>query len=287
MENLTENFILNKIKEVSGDEMIEIKSFSKSDVGRVRQNNEDFYGEFRIEPDHFVFVVADGMGGHNAGEVASRLAVLTFFESYKKYFEEIGETEKAIELAFYDANKRVFEEGAGKESQHGMGTTLSTLILKGENAYLGHVGDSRIYLIREDECRRLTKDHSLVGKMRENGVITEEEARVHPRRNILYLSLGVKESIVPQIRGGIDVKDGDVFVVCTDGLSNMVSDEEIKIISINNPPKKAVEKMIEIAKERGAPDNVTVEVIKIEKKKEDDEITKKIKIKRKKRFGIF
>lgn len=267
--------------------MIEIKSFSKSDVGRVRQNNEDFYGEFRIEPNHFVFVVADGMGGHNAGEVASRLAVLTFFESYKKYFEEIGETEKAIELAFHDANKRVFEEGAGKESQHGMGTTLSTLILRGENAYLGHVGDSRIYLIREDECRRLTKDHSLVGKMKENGVITEEEARSHPRRNILYLSLGVKESIVPQIRGGIDVKDGDVFVVCTDGLSNMVSDEEIKIISINNPPKKAVEKMIEIAKERGAPDNVTVEVIKIEKKKEADEITKKIEIKRKKRFGIF
>lgn len=266
--------------------MIEVKSFSKTDVGKVRQNNEDFYGEFRIDTEHMVFVVADGMGGHNAGEVASRLAVLTFFESYKKYIEEVKEPEKAIELAFYDANKRVFEEGVGKESQQGMGTTLSVLVLKGGNAFLGHVGDSRIYLIREDECKKLTRDHSLVGKLRENGVISEEEARVHPRRNILYLSLGVKESITPQISGGIELKDGDIFVVCSDGLSNMVTDEEIKIISINNPPKKAVEKMIEIAKERGAPDNVTVEVIKIEKR-EDEEKTQKIKIKRKKRFGIF
>ncbi len=265
--------------------MIEIKSFSKSDVGKVRQNNEDFYGEFLIDQEHRVFIVADGMGGHNAGEVASRLAVLTFLESYKRYFEGTKEAEKAIELAFYDANRRVFEEGVGKESQHGMGTTLSVLVLKGENVFWGHVGDSRIYLIREDECKKLTKDHSLVGKMRENGVISEQEARSHPRRNILYLSLGVKENITPQINGGIGVKDGDIFVVCTDGLSNMVSDEEIKIISINNPPKKAVEKMIEIAKERGAPDNLTIEVIKIEKK--IDETTKKIKIKKKKRFGIF
>ncbi len=266
--------------------MFEIKSFSKSDVGKVRQNNEDFYGEFRIEPDHTVFVVADGMGGHNAGEVASRLAVLTFFESYKRYFEEIKEPEKAIEMAFSDANRKVFEAGAKSESQHGMGTTLSVLVLKGEIAFLGHVGDSRIYLIREEECKKLTKDHSLVGKLRENGVISEEEAKVHPRRNILYLSLGVKDSITPQISGGIKIKEGDIFVVCSDGLSNMVTDEEIKIISINNPPKKAVEKMIEIAKERGAPDNVTVEVIKIEKKN-DEEITKKIAIKKKKRFGIF
>ncbi len=265
--------------------MIEIKSFSKSDVGKVRQNNEDFYGEFLIEPEHRVFLVADGMGGHNAGEVASRLAVLTFFENYKNYFEELKEPERAIEMAFHDANRRVFEEGAGKESQHGMGTTLSVLVLKGEEAFLGHVGDSRIYLIREGECKKLTKDHSLVGKMKENGVITEEEARVHPRRNILYLSLGVKESITPQISGGIKVKEGDIFVVCTDGLTNMVADEEIKIIAINNPPKKAVEKMIEIARERGAPDNVTVEVIKIEKS--EDETTKKIKIKKKRRFGIF
>ncbi len=266
--------------------MIEIKSFSKSDVGKVRQNNEDFYGEFLIEPEHRIFLVADGMGGHNAGEVASRLAVMTFFENYKKYFEEVKDPEKVIEMAFYDANRRVFEEGAGKETQHGMGTTLSVLVLRGEEAFLGHVGDSRIYLIREDECKKLTRDHSLVGKMRENGVITEEEARVHPRRNILYLSLGVKESITPQISGGIKVKEGDIFVVCTDGLSNMVTDDEIKIIAINNPPKRAVEKMIEVARERGAPDNVTVGVIKIEKKGEE-EITKKINIKKKKRFGIF
>jgi protein phosphatase len=265
--------------------MIEIKSFAKSDVGKVRQNNEDFYGEFKIDSEHMVFIVADGMGGHNAGEVASRLAVLTFFESYKKYVDDLKEPEKAIELAFHDANRKVFEEGAGKESQHGMGTTLSVLVLKGKEAFLGHVGDSRIYLIREDECKKLTRDHSLVGKMRENGIISEEEARVHPRRNILYLTLGVKESINPQISSRIEIKEGDIFVLCSDGLSNMVSDEEIKIISINNPPKKAVEKMIEIARERGAPDNVTVEVIKIEKK--EDETTKKIKIKKKRRFGIF
>ncbi len=266
--------------------MINLKSFSKSDAGKVRQNNEDFYGEFKIGDQHNVFVVADGMGGHNAGEIASRLAVTTFIENYKKFFEESDEPTKAIESAFLEANRRVFEEGTGRESQHGMGTTLSALVIIKEKAFLGHVGDSRIYLIREDECIKLTQDHSLVGKMQENGVITEEEARVHPRRNILYLSLGVRDTISPQIKGGIELRDGDIFVICTDGLSNLVTDEEIKVIAINNPPKKAVEKLIDKARERGAPDNVTVEVIAIEKK--DQDITREIKInKKKKKFGIF
>ncbi|MGQ9619161.1 MAG: Stp1/IreP family PP2C-type Ser/Thr phosphatase [Candidatus Aminicenantia bacterium] len=265
--------------------MIEIKSFAKSDTGKVSHNNEDFFGEFIIGYEHKVFMVADGMGGHNAGEVASMLAVTTFIENYKKSFDETGDTLRAIETAFFEANRKVFEEGTVRKSQQGMGTTLSVLVLKGEKAFIGHVGDSRIYLIRDDECRKLTQDHSLVSKLQENGVITEEEARVHPRRNILYLSLGIKDHIQPQIKGGIDVKNGDVFVICTDGLSNLLSDEEINIIAINNPPKKAVEKMIDLAKERGAPDNVTVEIIRVENR--DEEITKARKIKKKKRFGIF
>ncbi|MEW6456083.1 MAG: Stp1/IreP family PP2C-type Ser/Thr phosphatase [Acidobacteriota bacterium] len=249
---------------INNKPMFRIESHGQSDLGLIRENNEDYFGIYRISETHQIFIVADGMGGHKAGEIASKLAVEKFYESYSTEIQSNSLVD-SIKKSIDEANKAVFYEGNRGDEKVGMGTTLSVLILNENKAYLGHVGDSRAYLIRDNKIHQLTTDHSLVGKMVREGVISKEEARLHPRKNVLYMSLGVKEEIEPEIIKDLQIEGGDIFLLCSDGLSNLVTEEEIVENVTLYDPEEAIDNMVQVCLDRGAPDNVTVEVIKIEK----------------------
>ncbi len=242
---------------------MKLESFTKSDKGVVRKNNEDFSCEMELAHEHRIFLVADGMGGHQRGDVASKLAALTFCETYKKEFERHKDVIIALQNSFSKSNSVIVMEGEKDEEGRRMGSTLTVLIIKERDAFLGHVGDSRCYLIRNENILQLTEDHSLVSKMIRGGLLTPDQAHSHPKKNVLYQSLGIKEKFEPNFVGPIPLMHGDVFVLCTDGLYNMISDMEMLKFLENKSSQESVENMIQRAKERGAPDNVTVSVVKI------------------------
>jgi serine/threonine protein phosphatase PrpC len=225
---------------------------SGSDVGRIRSNNEDSY--LVAAP---LFVVADGMGGENAGEVASAMAI----ETVGKLAAEGGSTDLAGWVR--EANRAIWDRSMTDRTAFGMGTTLTAAIADGEQLRLAHVGDSRAYLLRDGEIRRITHDHTRVARMVQDGTITEEEAAVHPERNVITRALGIDEDVkVDQM--AIDVLDGDRFLLCTDGLTGMVKEDLLKSILLSTPdPQEAVRKLIEAANTAGGVDNVTAVVLDI------------------------
>jgi serine/threonine protein phosphatase PrpC len=168
---------------------MDIHFFAKSDIGKVRTANEDFFLNEKIADNEFLFIVADGMGGHQAGDVASRLASETFFETYRGMRRKNTAIQASMELAVRKANNVVFKKAAADIEKRGMGTTFSALVIAGMKAYIAHVGDSRIYLIRHNRIKRITTDHSFVEKLVEEGRISADEARDHPQKNVLYMSL--------------------------------------------------------------------------------------------------
>ena len=238
-----------------------------SDVGRVRALNEDYHRVWQFPLYGGVLTllaVADGMGGAAGGEVASKLAMEVLDDSFSRYVEMInrGEpvvgvgslTEKAVRLA----NRRVHAEAVQKAGQRGMGTTLTSVAIHERKAYLGHVGDSRAYLIRNDKIYQLTKDHSWVEEQLEKGLLTEEQARNHEWRNLITRALGTKPQVSPDIVE-IDVHEGDVFVISTDGLHGVVGPEEIlDEVKRTRNRQSSVEYLIALANERGGHDNITV-----------------------------
>ncbi len=238
----------------------------KSDVGLVRSNNEDFFAAERLGPDEYLFVVADGMGGHLAGEVASRIAVETFLQAVKRAPQE-GLPDFFRKLV-NEINSTIVRMAESDPSKKGMGTTLSALYIKGNKAYIVHVGDSRIYRLHRGKLEQLTEDHSVVERMVRDGLITPSQALTHPKRNVLYQSLGMKKGVEPQILGPITVDEDTTFLLCTDGLSNLVQDRE-KQYYMELHPAKAVEGLVELARRRGAPDNVTVIVVTNQERAEE------------------
>jgi len=198
--------------------------------------------------------VADGMGGHAAGEVASRLAVDSLARA------GLGADADAADIrgAFEKANEVVFEEATGPAQ--GMGTTCSLLIIGREAAHVGHVGDSRVYLLRGDSLRALTRDHTVVADLVERGVLTDDQARVDSKRGFVTRALGGASRVEPDMRT-VDIEDGDRFLLCSDGLTSMVSDDLIKSLLATPDPQAAAEALVAAANDAGGDDNVTALVV--------------------------
>jgi len=242
---------------------MDIHFFARSDVGRVRSANEDYFLNEKIADHEYVFIVADGMGGHQAGDVASSLAAETFVENYKILRKKNFTIANSIEVALKKANQVILKKAAADPNKRGMGTTFSALVISDRKASLVHIGDSRIYMIRKNKIRKLTVDHTFVEKLVEDGRISPDEARDHPQKNVLYMSLGAREGFVPQILGDMDVEDGDVFVMCSDGLSNMVADDYIKEYALSYFPEDAANELITMANANGGTDNITVQIVRV------------------------
>lgn len=224
---------------------------ARSDVGRVREGNEDSY--MVQDP---LFAVADGMGGHQGGEVASSLAL----ETLKQIAEE---PEGELAGVVQEANRVVFRKASEDPGLAGMGTTLTAVLSDGEVLRLAHVGDSRAYLLRDGELKRITKDHTIVERLVEEGRITEREAEIHPQRSILTRALGVDEEIQVD-EDTIEVTPGDRLLLCSDGLTGMVSEEDIeRILRESAEPQEASEQLVDAANEAGGQDNITAVVIDV------------------------
>lgn len=238
-----------------------MKTFSKTDVGMVRDVNQDyvFATETSIGNLPNLLVVADGMGGHRAGEYASRLAVEVLKQELAASTEDGPEA--MMKNAITRANERVLEAARQDANLHGMGTTLVVATVIDRTLYFANVGDSRLYLVNDD-IKQLSKDHSLVQEMVRLGGINEEEARYHPDKNIITRAIGAKDELEIDFYE-YRLKRGDTILMCTDGLSNMVENEEILHIMKNSRDVvETVEQLIERAKDNGGSDNIGVIVAK-------------------------
>jgi PPM family protein phosphatase len=221
----------------------------KTDTGRQRHANEDSY--YARAP---LFAVADGMGGAQAGEVASRIAAGAFERGTPSDKES---AEGQLEQIAQKANREIHQLAQQDSSRAGMGTTLTAAMLRDDEVALGHVGDSRAYLLRGGELKRLTKDHSLVEELRRQGRLTEEQAEEHPQRSIITRALGPEPSVNVDTMT-FPARDGDVFLLCSDGLTTMVSDEQIReILTRSKSLRSAVSKLVEAANRGGGRDNIT------------------------------
>jgi serine/threonine protein phosphatase PrpC len=248
----------------------------RTDVGKVRSENQDF-GTFTTpeeeagrQPGGRLMIVADGMGGHRGGATASRLAAETVKAQYLG--GENQDIPAALRDALIRANTRIFHEAQSNPDLRGMGTTTSALAIREGKGWFAHVGDSRIYFVRGDEIRQLTDDHSLVASMVREGLLTSQEAENHPRRNVLQRSMGVSEEVEVDIRGPIDLQEGDTFILCSDGLYGVVKESELKEVA-RLPLEDAADQFIKRALERGAPDNVTVIVARVERDRIGEDTT--------------
>ena len=242
-----------------------IQAYAKSDKGKVREQNQDSY--FISEPLDKVqlFIIADGMGGYNGGEIASSLAV----ESAKNYIENnFEQTDKdkdsiiqLVASSLEYANMIVYEKSKESKELSEMGTTMDICLIYNNRAFIGHVGDSRIYRIRKEFIRKLTQDHSYVQKLVKDGTITQEEANHHPQKNMLMKALGCNAFVEPDVMIKGFQKD-DIILMTTDGLTNLVSKDHIFETVKNENLEQVPKKLVEQANNNGGYDNVTVIVIK-------------------------
>ena len=236
-----------------------MKVYGKSDIGKVRSMNQDymFYSTEPVGVLPNLFIVADGMGGHKAGDYASRLSV----EKFVKYVREAGTQIpiRVVDDAIHYVNDLVMDEAEKNQDYSGMGTTFVAAFIKDGTLFVGNIGDSRLYLIDED-ITQVTEDHSYVGAMLRAGEITKEEALHHPDKNIITRAIGASRD--PKVDFfEVDLEPGDRILLCTDGLTNMVDDDVILDIIANEYIGDVVDILIEEAKDNGGTDNVTAIVI--------------------------
>lgn len=233
-----------------------------SDVGRVRDENEDAYGHFTAaEADGVhLFIVADGMGGHARGREASTTTVEVVREVF--FSERSGSIPDRLGRAFQEANSEVFNTAESEEADS-MGTTATALAVVEEKGYMAHVGDSRAYRYRAGTVEQLTRDHTVVKKLQRNGSLTEEQARTHPRRGVLTRAVGVQSTLDVELREIGDLRSGDRFLLCTDGLQEL-SGETLREIVLNNAPQSACEQLVRRAKEEDGHDNATALIVHVD-----------------------
>jgi len=267
-----------------------IAAFGVSDVGRKRKHNEDAF-DYKVDDsgDEGLFIVADGMGGHAAGEVASKITVETVGEFIAatrqkeeatwpfKYNHELHFNSNRLAIAIEKANERVMAAVSAQPWLKGMGTTVVAGLLDGKLLSLAHVGDSRAYLFRDGQLSRLTDDHSWVHEQVAAGILTEEEAKSHPLKNVVTRALGGGPSVSPDLQE-LSFETGDVFLFCSDGLTTMLSDEEIRDAAAEeSEPKKLCDKLVDMANEKGGVDNITVVAARINGAQEEPEKAKEPK----------
>ena len=237
-----------------------------TDKGKVRKNNQDSY--FVSEDTELpLFIVADGMGGHKAGEVASNMAVEIVKDFFIEKKEELKKNKvdilKFIRSAVEKANTIIYKKSIENDEFHGMGTTITMAYIFENKLYIGHVGDSRAFLLRNNNFSPITAGPSLVAEMVKKGSISEEEAECHPQRNIITRAIGTDEEVITDIIVE-DIYKDDILLLCTDGLTNMMNDDEIKEILINKIDlQKNCNSLVKKANRLGGIDNVTVIAIKL------------------------
>ena len=246
---------------------MDVQARAATDIGLKRSMNEDRYGlwlpEERVvrERRGVLLVIADGMGGARAGEVASQTAVEKVLESYR---EAQGEPLEDLHVAMIAANHAVHNQSLLHPELSGMGTTLTALVLRGSGAFLAHVGDSRAYLVRGGGARQLTMDHSLVAQLMRAGHLTPEEARVDPRRNVVTRSVGAAPVVQADVTALAEpLRAGDTLLLTTDGLHGLVSDEELGAAASDPDLDAICARLVALARQRGGPDNITVVVARI------------------------
>lgn len=233
--------------------------FSKTDRGRVRTDNQDAYFAGKITDDSVFAVVCDGMGGANAGNVASELAVRHISEYVIRSYRDgmdMTDTEKTLKNAIVSANISLYDMAVNNAELTGMGTTAVAAFVKDGTAVIAHVGDSRIYLVN-GEIKQLTRDHSVVQSLIESGKITPEDAKVHPRKNVITRALGAEENVAVD-SDCLNLSNGDTLLLCSDGLTNFLDDKDILKVFQNNDISAVAERLVEEANENGGGDNITV-----------------------------
>lgn len=248
---------------------MKVEFFGQTDVGKKRERNED---SLLVDGDLGLFMVADGMGGHLGGEYASRMAVKTVGEVIKQLVNDpeatlVGQISfdrsdpgSYVKYALRIASQKIFEDANLNPHLSGMGTTAVVLFIRDGKGFIAHVGDSRAYLIREEDgIRQLTSDHSLVAEQLRAGFITEEELRHHKFKNIITRSVGFQQDVESDLVVR-PLEEGDRFLLCSDGLTNMLDNSELRKIVLKGNPKSACQKLIESANKKGGDDNVTVVV---------------------------
>jgi len=239
-----------------------MKIAARTHVGMVREKNEDSY--YIDEKERKLFVVADGMGGHQAGEIASNMTVETIAVLFREKLNGQGSLDNAketIDGIIDKANEVVYRKSFEDDKFSGMGTTLVMAVYQDDKIYIGHVGDSRAYLLKDNDMKQITKDHTLVQALVDNGTITSEEAKMHPKRNVLTRALGTNRAIDIDVYTVDEFENESILILCTDGLTGAVSDEEINRIFKSSGVDNGCDSLIELANERGGYDNITIVAI--------------------------
>ena len=238
-----------------------------TDVGCERENNEDRFAYWEPASDELfarkgrLVLIADGMGGYEGGQEASRIAIETIEHVYAEATE--GDPHTWLDQGFHIAHSSIQDYASRHPEFHGMGTTCAAAAIHSDKVYYAHLGDSRIYLANKERIRRLTRDHSYVGRLIENGLLQPEEAESHPQRHILTAALGAGQSVSAELpEQPLTVTAGSSLILCTDGLWGQVSDDEIYKEALDSDPAHACRSLIDLAKERGGPDNITVQIVR-------------------------
>jgi serine/threonine protein phosphatase PrpC len=237
-----------------------LSSFAGSDVGRARSGNEDSYFCGRA-----VFAVADGLGGHQGGEVASAAAVAPLAALDGRELATPAEAAEALAAAIQEANSAILERAAGDPSLWGMGTTMTAAAITADgHLQLAHVGDSRAYLLRDGALEQLTTDHTVVAELVRRGRLTPELAAVHPERSILTRAVGLDPRVPVDTPDPLDLRPGDQYLLCSDGLTEAVPDATTaELLSTNEDGEAACRSLIDAANEAGGPDNITVVLVRV------------------------
>jgi protein phosphatase len=237
-----------------------MRAWGVTDTGKVRQQNQDAY-YFHVGEQEALILVCDGMGGARAGNIASRMAAETFVSVVE---QSDGQPPERLTRGLEAANRAVFRTAVENSDFFGMGTTLVSALICGKVAHVINVGDSRAYYITENGIRQVTRDHSVVEDMVARGDITPEEARLHPRKNLITRALGAE----PQVRGDLfelELSEGDALLLCSDGLSNQLSDQEILYEVIHGGDHESCcQRLVDIVLSRGAPDNTTAVLLALD-----------------------